>query len=391
MTSYTQKSDLSNVAAKHLKDKMVAFVATDLRPFKAVEGTGFLELCQTFVDLGAKYGHFDVQKNLPSRMSVSRHVDPMVNEVKECVKKELQDAKFIALTSDGWTDDFRKISYITVTASYFNSKLELCSRILNTGEVEERKTADVLGRIVAEVVEDYGFNIANVTIVTDNATNMVAAFRNRCCRLSCFAHCLNLVMVDVLAAENTDFQSLLTACKLLVRHFKHTGLQRKLKRTLKQECPTRWNSTYIMLESILSQYDEVYDVLSKRKELKFMHAIDKDTLSHVVNFLEHFKIASEKACSDRYPSLHFVVPLYQQLLKACTENDDDIECVKLLKGRAKQLLPQKVRLDVMHDVGVFLNPCMKGLSFLTSARRKSVLEKVQQLINEVIIIIIIIM
>ena len=46
-------------------DKMVHFVTTDLRPFKAVEGAGFLDLCQTLVDMGAKNDHFDVQKNLP--------------------------------------------------------------------------------------------------------------------------------------------------------------------------------------------------------------------------------------------------------------------------------------------------------------------------------------
>ena len=68
---------------------------------------------------------------------------------------------------------------------------------------------------------------------------MAAVFRDRCCRLSCFANCLNLFMVDVLETENGDFQSLLTGCKSLVRHFKQAGLQNKLDCTLKQECPTR--------------------------------------------------------------------------------------------------------------------------------------------------------
>ena len=112
-----------------------------------------------------------------------------------------------------------------------------------------------------------------------------------------------------------------------------------------------------MLESILSQYDKVNHALSKRKELKFIYVIAKDTLSHIMNFIEHFKLASEKAaCSDSYPTLHFVVPLYLQLIKACTENDEDNKCVKLLKARTREVLPQKVRLNVMHDVGVFLNP-----------------------------------
>ena len=37
----------------------------------------------------------------------------------------------------------------------------------------------------------------------------------------------------------------------------------------------------------------------------------------------------------------------------------------------------------MHDIGVFLNPCMKRLSFLTPIRKKAILEKMKQLIKEV--------
>ena len=77
---------------------------------------------------------------------------------------------------------------------------------MNTKEVEECKTADVLGRVISKVVKEYRFDIANIEIVIDNAANTVTAFHYRCCSLSCFAHCLNLVTVDVVAIENGDFQ-----------------------------------------------------------------------------------------------------------------------------------------------------------------------------------------
>ena len=64
---------------------------------------------------------------------------------------------------------------------------------------------DVLGRVISAVVEVYGFDIANIAIVTDNAANIVAAFRDRCYRLFCFAYCLNMVTVGVLATEYGDF------------------------------------------------------------------------------------------------------------------------------------------------------------------------------------------
>lgn len=137
------------------------------------------------------------------------------------------------------------------------------------------------------------------------------------------------------------------------------------------------------MESILSQYDEVHGILDMRKELKFLYAIDKDTLSQVVKFFEHFKVASQKASSDSHPTIHFMEPPYQKLLKICDVAEDDIEPVKLLKARAKQALPLKIRLDVTRDVAVFLNPRMKGLKFIAATRKKAALEKVRLMLAEV--------
>ena len=50
------------------------------------------------------------------------------------------------------------------------------------------------------------------------------------------------------------------------------------------------------------------------------------------------------------------------------------------KGRAA--LESKVRLDTRHDVAAFLNPCMKGLCFLTPARKRSAMESTRQLMQE---------
>lgn len=67
------------------------------------------------------------------------------------MREELTQCDYIALTTDGWTDDFRKISFVTVTAHYFDAEFNLQSCILNTGAVDDRKTAEVLGNVVKEV------------------------------------------------------------------------------------------------------------------------------------------------------------------------------------------------------------------------------------------------
>jgi len=383
ISAFVDRRSVPQHAADHLKTELVKFLAKDIRPFSAVTGIGFQSFCQTLVNYGARYGQFDVTKALPDRTTIARHVPEVVTKAQNDVRQQLAKCEHIALTSDGWTDDYRKIAYVTVTAHFLDHEMNLKSCVLNTGSVEEKKTAQVLGNVVQQVAADFGVDLKKVTVVTDNAANMVAAFRDKCCRLSCFAHCLNLVVTDMLLIDNNDFQTMLTGCKSLVRHFKHTGLQQKLKKTLKQECPTRWNSTYAMLESILEQYEEVHEILNARKELRFLYAVDKDVLSAVVSFLIHFKSASEMACCDKKPTLHLVVPLHHRLLTSvCADRDDDHPVVSDLKAKGRTGLTTKVRLETRHDVAAFLNPCMKGLHFVPAARKKAALESVRKLMLE---------
>jgi len=383
MTSFVERHSLPQPARESLTTELIKFVACDMRPYSSVDGTGFKSLCQTLVNFGARYGQFDVTRELPDRTSLARHVPDLVEKTKNDVKSLLATSEYIALTSDGWTDDFRKVSYVTVTAHFFDNNLHLQSCILDTGSVDERKTAEVLGSIVTNVSQQFGFSMNKVTIVTDNASNMVAAFRDRCCRLSCFAHCLNLVVTEMLAVDNDEFKSMLACCKTLVRHFKHTGLQRQLKKTLKQDCPTRWNSTFSMMESVLDQYDAVHELLNARKELRYLYAVDTEVMKAVVCFLTDFRDASEKACADKAPTLHLVAPMFHRLLTTtCADADGDCSIVLALKGKGRAALQSKVRLDVMHDVAAFLNPCMKGLGFIPPARKKAAMEFVNKLLRE---------
>jgi len=53
-----------------------------------------------------------------------------------------------------------------------------------------------------------------------------------------------------------------------------------------------------------------------------------------------------------------------------------------MKVRGKAALEAKVRLDG-HDVAAFLNPVMKGLVFISPARKRMALESVRKLLVEV--------
>jgi hypothetical protein len=106
-------------------------------------------------------------------------------------------------------------------------------------------------------------------------------------------------------------------------------------------------------------------------------------LKEVLSFLTHYKSASEMVCYDTKPTLHLVAPLQHRLSSTvCAAKEDDSTFIRAMKSKGRTALESKVRLDTRHDVVAFLNPCMKGLCFLTPAGKGSAIESTRQLLQE---------
>lgn len=81
-------------------------------------------------------------------------------------------------------------------------------------------------------------------IVTDNGANVVSAFSHYK-RLSCASHNLNLGTKDVIEKNPDEYiKSVIDCSKKLVKYFKHSDINNKLSKSLKQGIRPRWNSIY---------------------------------------------------------------------------------------------------------------------------------------------------
>ena len=101
-------------------------------------------------------------------------------------------------------------------------------------------------------------------IIRDNASNMVKAMSDGGFEdLGCFAYTLQLAINDGIFSQRA-MKDVLAICRNIVGYFKRFPLayshlkiiQDNLqlpKHNLKQDTPTKWNSTYFMLEVILEQ------------------------------------------------------------------------------------------------------------------------------------------
>ena len=131
------------------------------------------------------------------------------------------------MSTDMWTDDYRKIHYLSITCHYVTEDFELTGKNLTTATfpVDEKKTGDNIKReLVKLLVTKFGFDplsLKDIVWVTDQGANVVDALRSYM-RHDCMDHVLNTVLRhgldnDALMQVAPDFAETVTASKVLVR------------------------------------------------------------------------------------------------------------------------------------------------------------------------------
>ncbi|CAH1106827.1 unnamed protein product [Psylliodes chrysocephalus] len=173
---------------------------------------------------------------------------------KECQRCLPSIAPILAWTS------LATESYLTVTSHYIDYAWCLKSAVLSTKPLNEiSHTAENLSKALNEIFIEWQIDNKIVCIVTDNAANMIktcSLLQNR--HMPCFAHLINLVVQDSLPCV----ENVLKKVKSTVTYFKSSYVAmetfKKEQNTnegsaplkLLQEAPTRWNSSFYMIQRI---------------------------------------------------------------------------------------------------------------------------------------------
>jgi len=110
------------------------FVARDMQPISSVDSSRFQQLLQ-YMEPGYK---------LPSCLFLTTTFHRLYSSLKEKILEIMASPEvYVALTTDLWTSQSVQ-SYLTITAHYINSKWELESKVLQTREMKERHTGEIL-------------------------------------------------------------------------------------------------------------------------------------------------------------------------------------------------------------------------------------------------------
>ncbi|XP_039229244.1 E3 SUMO-protein ligase ZBED1-like [Drosophila yakuba] len=333
-----KKYETSSNRKQTLDSALCSYITSDLRPFSVLENKGF----RNFVS------HLDPRYELPSRTTL-RNVS-MANayaEKKAKLFELLKNVKHCAITSECWTSRANECHFVT-------ADFELRNAVLVTEKLIDETThsSENIANSIRAVLEEWSVLGKVTAMVTDNAKNMIKACEILQIRhVPCFAHSINLTVQDCLASENV--KPILEKCKRIVAFFKSSTIAFAKFReaqdcerpySLKQECPTRWNSAFYMVERILITKVAIASVLlNTSKGLLPITSDEISILEDLKALLSPFENATVHTSSSTSVTGSSVIPvacgILHNLSALKSKLQTKVVCDDLLQGVNKRLVP----------------------------------------------------
>ncbi|XP_073954826.1 E3 SUMO-protein ligase ZBED1-like [Choristoneura fumiferana] len=318
---------------------------------------------------------------LPTRKTLSNTLIPKIYmEVFQDIQRKIADTPAVCLGTDGWTSTTTE-SYIAVTAHFIDERTTtLSSVLLGCIKYNERHTSANLMSFLKDIIRDWQISHKIGSIVSDNAANITTAIRMGGWRpIGCFAHSLNLMVQRAL----TDISEVVGKVKAIVEFFKRSsnGLHKLLEAQnqmglpplkLKQECPTRWNSCYDMLERVLRLQNAVITTLAAimRQDL-LLQPHHWAIIEAVVPILKPFYEITTEVSADKMVTLSKVlvfVQLMERNLAAFTAQQYEVDEITVFVATLKEQLRLRfhdLEKNALYADSTILDPRFKKKGFRT--------------------------
>lgn len=229
-------------------------------------------------------------------------------------------------------------------------------------------------------------------MVRDNARNVVAAMEvGKFQHIPCLAHSLQLVVKDG-CLDNTEICSITSICRRIVGHFKHSVNAYKLlrqsqellglpKHSIIQDEPTRWNSTYYMLNRLLEQKNAILLVTPQfgnaSRQTKELTSEQWESLVPLVEALKIFEDVT-KTVSSSSVTVSEIIPI----INAVNVSLDKIDRYGNFKAALQESLHRRYgecESEPVYSIATILDPRFKNKIFKS---KKTADDAVQRLTQE---------
>lgn len=305
---------LSMNKSQKIDEQLGIMIAKEFQPFSVVENIEF----RKFVHL------LNPNYSIPSRKAVSKSILPqLLEKTKQKVKTNLNNAKYIAFTTDGWTS-LNNDSFVAITVHYIdNIECVLKSYLLGCYYFEQAHTAINLSEFMIKCFDEWEISEKIKVAVSDNAANITSAIslNSNWRHMPCLAHGINLIAQSGLS----EIQSVHKKVKSIVEFFKRsTKSYIKLKQTqtqmgqpllkLIQDVATRWNSTYDMFQRCIDIKDPLISTIALIGKNENLTPDDFYIMEHYCSVFKPFKEMTIELSSEKGVSISKVIILCNVLL-----------------------------------------------------------------------------
>ena len=226
-------------------------------------------------------------------------------------------------------------------------------------------------------------------MVSDNAANIIKAVRLLNWKsVPCLAHTINLAaktglrvqQVSKILAKSWDivayFKS--NAYATFTLHKKQTLLQIN-ELNLIQDVDTRWNSTYDMLDRLLSQTAPIHATFAetdiKRDRSVLLTADEQANVEELLLVLKELKTGTTIVCDKKKTSISMILPVLVKLKKSLSASENDSNMVKAVKAAALQNLNTRYtdeNLNLHLTICSLLDPRYKDMAFDQSTKTEAI-------------------
>nr|CAI5851446.1 unnamed protein product [Callosobruchus analis] len=344
---------------------LALWFARSLIPFDTVND-------EAMIDFLKKYNVIVSETDLPSRQNIAREgledvYSGMLSYVKNYIAKH--NSRFGALTTDMWTDQYRRRSYITCTYHFISDEMQLCKFTLATKQVIKNHTAETIKDEIQEVMLSFQIEGKDIHLVTDSGSNMKrAANLLEMSNHLCLGHALhNLITVDGIQKTREVFD-LITKCRKIVKHLRYRAPQLEFSAndeqrdlllsineigdhleesdeeitlseqqtpiasvsappTIKTATPTRWHSVLMMLSSINHKANRrpINLLLQKiGQSTLLLRDNEHNMIEQLISLFQKFKEIVDIMSSESQPTINLVL-IFRSEIKRLLEDVEDNE------------------------------------------------------------------
>lgn len=383
-------SNLNNEQIRKIDAALIKMIVKDYQPLSVVENSGFIEYTSILQPL----------YKIPSRKKISNDILPNLYAEKALYLREiLEKISNVAITTDIWSSNSNK-SFITVTCHYI-CNYEIHARVLATQEILGSHTGENISLQLREILNEWGVFDKVTTIVSDNAANMKNAINDylQKHRHPCIAHTLNLSVQEALT-NNSNLSLLLKKCKTIVGHFKHSvnasnkliDVQKEMGFPVlktKQDVPTRWNSTLIMLERLLKIKDPLSIVITRISQApEFLASQEWSSISDCVLLLKPVELLTTALSGETYVTMSMVIPLIRGMQHTLKNTVVQSDIARSLQQDLLSIISRRLGLFESNQIAskaTLLDPRFKKIGFELEENfnnaQKYVTEELIQILN----------